>query len=180
MENHHFHHMASQIRERYIPVSRIMEIVSPKVGDTILDIGAGDGFYSLQFAKAGSKVIAMDVSKESAETIRKIAKSEHMPIEVMNLDVCRSFDPPPFNKAFFSTSFHDIECRVDLVGRITRAALKPTEITLIEFKKIESPGPPMSIRMSKEDLDRIFFGAGYKLAETIDLEIHYVNRYIHE
>lgn len=172
--------MAFQMRQRYIPVDRILSIVSPKREDTILDIGAGDGFYAEKFAEHGSKVIAIDVNTESAVGIKKMAETKGLPIEVINADVCKSFNPPIFNKVFFSTSFHDIDCRINLLNRIREMGKKPTEVTLIEFKKIDSPGPPLSIRIDQRELDEIFIGAGFRLAENVELEIHYVSRYIYE
>ncbi len=51
---------------------RLMEI---KKGEVILDLGCGAGFFAREFAKAGAKVIGVDIAKELIAMARKSSPS---------------------------------------------------------------------------------------------------------
>jgi SAM-dependent methyltransferase len=44
-----------------------------KIGELALDLGAGEGVYSLQLAKSGAEVVAADISIDSLKIVKKIA-----------------------------------------------------------------------------------------------------------
>ncbi|WP_300465351.1 hypothetical protein [Desulfobacula sp.] len=52
-----------------------------------------------------------------------------------------------------------------------KTILKPGGcLTVIEFKKIEGPpGPPMKIRLSEDEVEKMVTGYGFKKAKTVDI-----------
>lgn len=44
-----------------------------RTGELALDLGAGEGIYSLQLAEAGAEVVAVDISVDSLKIVKKIA-----------------------------------------------------------------------------------------------------------
>lgn len=52
---------------------RLMDI---KTGETVLDLACGQGLFSREFAKAGAKVVASDISKELVEIAKKKSPAE--------------------------------------------------------------------------------------------------------
>ncbi|MFD0710828.1 methyltransferase domain-containing protein [Paenibacillus sp. GCM10027626] len=49
----------------------VVELLQPKAGETILDLGCGTGDLSVEIAKSGAKVVGMDLSKEMIEQARE-------------------------------------------------------------------------------------------------------------
>jgi 16S rRNA (adenine1518-N6/adenine1519-N6)-dimethyltransferase len=55
--------------ERY--VERIVEAVAPRSGETLIEIGAGQGQLTLPLARAGARVIAIESDRRLAEELRR-------------------------------------------------------------------------------------------------------------
>jgi 16S rRNA (adenine1518-N6/adenine1519-N6)-dimethyltransferase len=54
--------------ERY--VERIVQAIAPRAGETILEIGAGQGQLTLPLARAGARVVAIESDRRLAEELR--------------------------------------------------------------------------------------------------------------
>lgn len=50
--------------QRTLILPNLLRLVAPKVGQRILDLACGQGFFAHAFADAGAKVVAVDVSEE--------------------------------------------------------------------------------------------------------------------
>jgi SAM-dependent methyltransferase len=57
---------------------RLMDI---KKGESFLDLACGQGFFSREFAKAGARVIGVDVSRELIDLAEKISKKSNLKID---------------------------------------------------------------------------------------------------
>lgn len=180
---HHFDYdRVAELRKKLIPYEKVEEFVHPGRDDVILDVGAGDGFYSVGFASriTDGKVIALDISESGAERTRKRMVEEGVQnVEVLRQDVCADFSVTGYNKVFFSNSFHDIPCRDELIDTLFRNSSPPLEIILIEFRTDKDDfGPPMEIRIGEKALQRIFEGHGFRLDGRLELDHHYLHRYV--
>lgn len=174
----------AELRGRLIPYEKIEEFVKPAEGDVILDIGAGDGFYSVNFSRKIGKghMISLEIDKRGAEIInKKIAEHGIKNIQVVVGDACSDLGLSGFNKVFFSNTFHDLDCRDGLLERLKNASSEKFEIIMIEFKKKrEDFGPPEEKRFSEEDLKRTLASKGFRFANRIELPHHYVHRYFNQ
>ncbi len=177
--HHNFNYeRALEFREKYIPLSDVLEVANPLPTDILVDIGAGDGFYSITFAKKVRKVYYVDPSETARELLRKnIEKTPVDNLTVISDDVCENLDIAGYNKVFFSNSFHDIICREDLIDRLKKRGPKNLEIILTEFNLESEIGPPVEIRIDQKHLDRIFSSKGFKLMKRIELRYHYISRF---
>jgi len=168
----------TEFREKYTPYNKIIEKMELKNDDIIIDMGAGDGFYSILFSKYIKNGIIYSVEKnpEAIELInKKIGEIKN--IKIINEDMCK-LDIKGFNKIFFSTVFHDIDCREEIINFIKNNSKKPVNVILIEFKKNSMMGPPLNIRISHEELKNIFENHGFKLKEHMDFEYNYCDIYV--
>lgn len=180
---HEFDYNAvAELRSKFIPYGKVEEFINPVEGDVILDIGAGDGFYSVNFSqKIGrGRVISLEIDERGADLInRKIAEREIGNIEVVIGDACSDLDVVGFNKVFFSNTFHDLDCREDLLEKLKVIGDGELEVFLIEFKKKRLDfGPPEEIRLSEEELKGIFLSHGFKFMGRLELSHHYLHSYI--
>jgi len=167
----------TEFREKYIPYNKIIEKMELKDDDIIIDMGAGDGFYSILFSNYIKNGIIYSVEKnpEAIELINnKINNIKN--IKIINEDMCK-LNIKYFNKIFFSTVFHDIDCKGDVINFIKSNSKKPVDVTLIEFKENSIMGPPLNIRINHEELKNIFENHGFKLKEHMDFEYNYCDIY---
>lgn len=178
---HHFNYeRAAEMRRKYIPVETVLKVADLGPEDIIMDVGGGDGFYSLIFSETAKKVIYVDPSESAASLIRSKLESSSGKIEILKEDICQMKLPHGVTKVFFSNSFHDISCRSQVVERFSRESNGKVEFVLVEFKKDADIGPPAHIKLGIEDLNSIFSEHNYSHIDGEVLEKHYVSRYKHD
>lgn len=61
-------------RDAYQQPQKVLDYLGPLVNKTIMDIGAGSGYFSVKLADKGAKVIAADVSEEFQNALKKRIK----------------------------------------------------------------------------------------------------------
>ncbi|MDA8426341.1 MAG: class I SAM-dependent methyltransferase [Treponema sp.] len=151
---------------------RLLEAMKLGGGDTLVDLGSGDGYYSSRFAETCAKVVAVDASAE-------VLKSDYyrkLNIETVGADVCawaRTFAWESVAQVFFSNSFHDMRCQEELLATFS-AKLRPgARLNLVEFHLDTPFGPPRSIRFSKEQLKALVEPRGFEEKISFDLGTHY-------
>jgi len=104
----------------------VFRYLGPVMGKKILDLGCGTGNYSLELARRGATVTAIDPSREMLALAREKARIEKLEITLVKGEA----EKMPFEKKSFDAIvsvtacefFKDIEMAVDEMTRV----LKPT------------------------------------------------------
>lgn len=129
-----------------------------KPTEVIADIGAGSGYFTRRFAHHAAKVYAVDISADL------LAKTKGEKIET----VLATPDDPKLPAASVDTIFicdvlHHIENREAYYNKLA-SALKPGgRIVNIDFHKRDLPvGPPVSMKISEDEVRKEFAAAGFK------------------
>lgn len=92
-----------------------LELLDPKTGERVLDVGCGDGTLSLKIADRGAEVVGVDNSPELVEAARaKGVYAELLDAAEMNFD--RQFDA-----AFSNAALHWMLDRHRVAGAIFKA-----------------------------------------------------------
>ena len=65
-------------RDEYQQPEKVLEYLGDIQGQTIMDIGAGSGYFSVRLAKKGAIVIAADVDDEFQEFLKKRIKENNL------------------------------------------------------------------------------------------------------
>ena len=185
-EHHHEHQWdettyerIGEMREKLIDMDRLISFMKIKRDETIIDVGSGDGYYSIKFSKYCKNVVSLDKSKSGNELEKRKIENERVKNVVpLIMDICESQDLPVGDRIFFSTSFHDFPCKEEIVKKFTEGT-KPY-FTLIEFKKDSDMGPPKSLKLSPQDIENIFQKFNYELSDIIFFREHYAVTYIHK
>lgn len=143
-----------------------------------LELGCGMGDYVIAAAEIiGPKGIAYGIDgwNEGIDILKKRAQENHLanvqafvtsvadrlPLPDKTVDIC-----------FIATALHDFIRHGAADGALQEAArvLKPTGILgIVEFKKIAGPpGPPIHIRLSPAELEKLITNYGFKKTKTLD------------
>lgn len=158
----------------------LLKLVQLSSKDIVLDIGSGDGYYSFLFSKYVKKVYAIDKAYYDESYVNSLvqeAKKRNIDnIEFLAKDVCEGLEIKDFNLAFFSNSFHDIDCKKQLLSYLYKNSSEDGKLLIIEFKPsdIWSFGPPLHIRIKPEDLVNMVTESGFKLEKLIEIDPQYV------
>ena len=158
---------------------KLMDMLPLKSGSTVLDLACGKGTYSIFLSKIVGEnglVYAVDLWKEGLlfledqiekQNITNILPllgdaTEQIDIDDYSVDVC-----------LMATVLHDFEemNKTGAVLKQIKTILKPDgHLAVIEFKKIEGPpGPPVKIRLSEKETEKMVTGYGFKKVKTVDI-----------
>jgi len=64
--------------QKELILPNLLRIINPKKGSRILDLGCGQGFFSLEFAKKGAEVTGVDIAKELLDIAKENAVKAHV------------------------------------------------------------------------------------------------------
>jgi ubiquinone/menaquinone biosynthesis C-methylase UbiE len=116
-------------REKRLQIDRVMDLLRLKPGDTIADIGAGGGWFSVRAARrVGPKgsVVAEDINAKAIAYIQQRAQREHLAniVPLLGTPDDPKLKPDSLDAALMLKVYHEI-AHPPLVLANLRAALKP-------------------------------------------------------
>jgi ubiquinone/menaquinone biosynthesis C-methylase UbiE len=158
-------------RDEYQKPHEVLSALNLKPGEVIADIGAGTGYFTFRLAHhVGDKgrVYAVDVSPDMVRHVnRRIRDSKTTNVVTLLADP----DDPlladqSVNRFFICDVWHHVENQTKYLA-LMKKILKPGgEIVMIDFHKKELPfGPPLKMKIAREDLIKQIEGNGFKLAK---------------
>ncbi|MHB8361670.1 MAG: class I SAM-dependent methyltransferase [Thermoplasmataceae archaeon] len=180
MHNFDYERMRER-RTKIVPINELLKIVEPRDDDIILDMGSGDGYFAIKMAikSPRSKIIAMEISQRGNELLKNEIEKENISnIQIIEADICKTKDFPKFNKAFFSTVFHDFVCKETLLENMKKSLMIGGEFIFFEFLKNSEFGPPIQIKLSQEELKLIAEKQNLTLSFEKTFTEHYVQKYL--
>jgi ubiquinone/menaquinone biosynthesis C-methylase UbiE len=152
----------------------VIEALQLKGGETVVDFGAGSGYYTFRLAKAvgpHGTVLAVDIEPKMLEFIRQRAVRENL----TNVGLLQSTDTDPklpanrVDVVLLVDVYHELNFPFEVMSKI-RAALKPGgRVVLIEYRQED---PTVMIKpvhkMSEEQVTREMNAVGLKHVETVN------------
>jgi 2-polyprenyl-3-methyl-5-hydroxy-6-metoxy-1,4-benzoquinol methylase len=135
--------------------------------ETIVDVGAGSGYFSFRLARAvpEGKVIALDVEPEMIRHIHHKAMSEG--VGNVNVALVKPDDPGVPAEAdlvFMCDVLHHIQDRPAWLAKLAAQMHRGARLVLVEFKEGKLPeGPPEAVKLSRAQLVALATDAGLVL-----------------
>lgn len=160
-------------RDEYQQPQKVLAYLGAIRGKTIMDIGAGSGYFAVKLAEKGAAVIAADVDDEFQEYLRnRIEKNNLKNIETRKIP----YDSPGLSDAevdmvLIVNTYHHIENRPEYFAEVKNGTKIDGALVLIDFFKSEVPvGPPTNHKISIDQVIAELKEAGYsKFEVTVDL-----------
>jgi ubiquinone/menaquinone biosynthesis C-methylase UbiE len=165
-------------RSWYNPEAILQDLRS---GMVFMDIGCGDGFFSILAAKKvgeKGKVYAVDIDASAIERFKHKAKAESLKNitdkvgaaeETVFCSKCADF-------VFYSMVLHDFADPAEVLQN-AKQMIKPNgRLVDLDWKKQEMPfGPPVKIRFSEEHVASLIRNAGFQVDSVKDAgSYHYI------
>jgi ubiquinone/menaquinone biosynthesis C-methylase UbiE len=152
----------------------VMARLGLKPGDSVADIGAGSGYFTLLFAEAvGSqgKVYAVDIDSEMLAYIRQRAENEHLKniqlVEALPHDP--KLRPASVDLVFLCDTLHHISDRPAYFPLLARALRPGGRLVNVDFYKKPLPfGPPLEMKIDKKEMISEAQSAGFHLEQDYD------------
>jgi SAM-dependent methyltransferase len=146
-------------------------------GKTVVDIGAGTGYFSVRLAALGALVIAEDIDQRFLDYI-----TQRLP----NVKNGKSITPrlgaaddPKLEKAsvdfaLFVDVYHHIEQRRQYLEHVIEALRPGGKLLVVDFKPGDFPeGPPDALKLPVEEVVRELKEAGFTRIELDLAELPY-------
>lgn len=137
-------------RDAYQHPEKVLEYLGDIQGQTVMDIGAGSGYFSVKLAEKGAKVIAADVDEEFQEFLRKRIKDNNLKnVETRKIP----YDSPDLKEeeadmVLIVNTYHHIENRSEYFAKVKKGTKSNGKLVIIDFYKFEAPvGPPLSHKL---------------------------------
>lgn len=159
-------------RRQTLPPEEILNMLSIKKSDSILDAGAGSGYLTIPAAKqVEDTVYALDMDTRMLDVIDKKAKDEN--ISNIKLVQCSIDNIPLPNKtvdiALASLILHEVEPLTKVLQEISRVLKAEGIFLCLEYEKEESNpnGPPMHLRIPSSEMETELINAGFSIVKKV-------------
>jgi predicted methyltransferase len=175
-EMHHLHRDAAAYiamledpaRDAYQRPREVMAALGLKEGEVVADIGAGSGYFALRIAQqvgSSGRVYAVDISPEMILHLNRRLRDAG----VRNVQTILSEPGDPLlpdasvDRFFICDTWHHIESQEHYLSLMKRMLRPGGQVIMIDFQKRELPvGPPLGMKIAREDLVRQMEANGFK------------------
>lgn len=141
-------------------------------GETVVDLGAGTGYFSRRLARHAGRVLAVDVDAKLLDILRGNAPANVTPI-LASLDDPRLPDASA-DLIFICNVLHHIDHRAAYLPKLVRAMKPGGRLVLVDFVKRETPvGPALQYRLSAGEAAAEFAAAGLRRSSRTLPELPY-------
>ena len=165
-----------------IDPERLFAALHLQPGEAVLDLGCGEGRYTLPLASRvgpGGSVYAVDLWEEGLALLRARADQEGLAnLRIIRADASRPLPLPGgcIDLALLATVLHDLAEAGQAKGALAEVArlVKPGgRLAIVEFKKVAGPpGPPLAIRLAPDEVNALLRPYGFEPGEVTDLGPH--------
>ncbi|MHB8072519.1 class I SAM-dependent methyltransferase [Desulfosporosinus fructosivorans] len=160
----------SRQRERLIPPEALISQMPIQKKHTLLDVGAGSGFFTIPMAEnTSSKVYAMDPDRSMLNVIEDKAKEKGL----TNIELIQDYIENlsiQYNSIDFvmaSLILHEVSSLTKALSNIFEVLKSGGHLLCLEYEKDDLiiEGPPMSIRIGSEELEKVLSLIGFNIVE---------------
>jgi arsenite methyltransferase len=162
------HIFESPERATWQKPDQVVSALNLKLGQTVVDIGAGTGYFTRRFAHAvgpSGKAIGLDIEPGMIDYMKANAKQLGLP----NYDarLVQPDDPELAPRSadviFLCDVLHHIDKRVAYLRKLEPGLKRGGRIAVIDFKKTAPLGPPAPLRIPAQEMIAQFHRAGYRV-----------------
>jgi ubiquinone/menaquinone biosynthesis C-methylase UbiE len=122
---------------RRVEAELILDLLSPKPDEIILDVGCGTGIFTLDILSSGSKVVGLDLSLPML--IRAGKKLKSFPFRMVLADMLHlPFPEGSFDKVVSITALEFVEEGKDAAGELFRVAKRGGRIVMATLNSLST------------------------------------------
>lgn len=160
----------SKQRERLVPPEALISQMPIRKNHTLLDVGAGSGFFTIPMAEStSSKVYAMDPDRRMLSVIEEKAKEKGLTNIELLPDYLEhlSIQNDSIDFAMASLILHEVSSLTKALSNIFEVLKTGGHLLCLEYEKDDLiiEGPPMSIRIGSEELEKALLLIGFKIVK---------------
>jgi ubiquinone/menaquinone biosynthesis C-methylase UbiE len=162
------HRLDDPARMVWLPPAEVLGALSLRPGDTIADLGAGTGYFSLPLAKAvgtEGKVYAVDAQAEMLAHLRqKLQQGSVSNVELIHAEAESTALPDACcSLVFLANVWHEFADRSAVLDESRRILKHRGRIAIIDWRPDvdRENGPPLEHRLDASDTVNELLAAGF-------------------
>ena len=161
-------------RDEWQKPEEVVEKLTLQPGNSVVDIGAGSGYFTVRFARAvgpTGKVYAVDIDREMLAYVKNRAEKEHLQnIQTVLADAHDpKLAPSSTDLIFICDTLHHISGRAKYYPLLAHALRPGGRLVNIDFEKRDLPlGPPLSMKIDKGDMAKEAEAGGFRFSQEFD------------
>jgi ubiquinone/menaquinone biosynthesis C-methylase UbiE len=168
-------------RKKWQNPGNILPSIGLKRGSTFIDIGCGEGFFTIPAARIVGKsgvAYGLDVDQESIQTLKEKAKHEELDNLVLVVGdaertmLCESCA----DIVFFANVLHDFNDPLKVLRNSKKMLKQKGLLADLDWKKKATEyGPPVNIRFNEEQAKELIEKGGFRIEATKEAgPFHYI------
>src|SRR5688572_17230491 len=153
-------------RDAWQMPGRVIEALAIGRGQSVADIGAGTGYFTVRLAKSAAApiVFAVDVEKSMVDYVRQRAAKEGLKNVTPVLAAAdRSNLPQPVDLVLIVDTFHHIPNRAAYFRELKKSMKPGARLAIIDFRRDSPEGPPVEFRFTPEQVEAELGPAGFRV-----------------
>ena len=160
----------SKQRESLIPPEVLINQMPIHKNHTLLDVGAGSGFFTIPMAaRTVGNVYAMDPDKRMLNVIEAKANEKGLAnIELLQETIENlSLQNDSIDFVMASLILHEVRSLTTALSKIFEVLSVGGHLLCLEYEKDDLivEGPPMSIRIQSAELEKILLSTGFEIVK---------------
>ncbi len=141
------------------------------------DLGCGSGFLTIPLSRKVKKVYGIDIQNEMLEFLQqKIQKQKIRNIETLLSEKNEiPLDNESVDLLISVNTLHEFGDKEKVIEEMRRVLRHDGKALIVDYKKEDTGfGPPVTIRVSKQQAKLLFERKGFTILKFGDLEYHYL------
>jgi cyclopropane fatty-acyl-phospholipid synthase-like methyltransferase len=157
-------------RDAYQKPHEVITALDLKPGEVIADIGSGSGYFTLRVAAHvgdGGRVYGVDIDPEMVRHLnRRVCDAGLRNVHALLADPDDPLLPEPVDRFLIVDTWHHNEAQAKYLALMHKLLKDGGQVIMIDFQKKELPlGPPLAIKVAREDLIRQMETNGFQLVK---------------
>jgi arsenite methyltransferase len=158
-------------RDGYQKPQEVIKALDLRAGEVIADVGAGSGYFTMRLANGvgeQGRVYAVDISPDMIRYLNRRIRD----LNLKNvITILAEPDDPllpdgSIDLFFFCDTWHHIGHQTEYLALMKRMLKAAGQVAMIDFQKKDLPiGPPVEMKISREDLVRQMESNGFRLKQ---------------
>ncbi|MGP8243132.1 MAG: class I SAM-dependent methyltransferase [Bryobacteraceae bacterium] len=158
-------------RDAWQMPDRVIEALALRPGETVADIGAGTGYFTVRLAKSAPapKVYAVDIEPSMVTYLKQRARQERLN-NVVAVQAAPDTPnlPETVDLVLIVDTYHHIGGREAYFRKLAKSLKPGARVAIADFKRDSPEGPPKEFRFTPEQVEAEMSKAGYAVAARYD------------